>query len=113
MRGQYSEDEIKPVTTDLSSLLKAVSRIADNPAEDDEERRKRIEAEENANNLGAVLGTVIGLASEAISSAKSKQDEEIEERQQYYEEESYYKNKYEDYDDDYDENEDVGFGLSM
>ena len=36
LRGQYSEDEIKPVTTDLSSLLKAVSRIADNPAEDDE-----------------------------------------------------------------------------
>ena len=113
LRGQYSEDEIKPVTTDLSSLLQAVSRIADNPAEDEEERKKRIEAEENANNLGAVLGTVIGLASEAISSAKTKREQEIEERQRYYEEESYYKNEYEDYDDDYDENEDAGFGLSM
>ena len=113
LRGQYSEDEIKPVTTDLSSLLKAVSRIAENPAEDDEERRKRIEAEENANNLGAILGTAIGLASEAISSAKVKREQEIEERQRYYEEESYYKNEYEDYDENYDEDEDTDFGLSM
>ena len=36
-------------------------------------------AEENANNLGAVLGTVIGLASEVISSAKAKREQEIEE----------------------------------
>ena len=113
LRGQYSEDEIKPVTTDLSSLLKAVSRIVDNPAEDDEERRKRIEAEENAEAIGAILGTAIGLTAEAISSAKAKREQEIEERQRYYEEESYYKNEYEDYDDDYDDNEDAGFGLSM
>ena len=113
LRGQYSEDEIKPVTTDLSSLLQAVSRIAENPAEDEEERRKRIEEEENAEAIGAILGTAIGLTAEAISSAKSKQDQEIEERQRYYEEEPYYKNEYEDYDDDYDENEDAGFGLSM
>ena len=105
--GQYSGSEIQPVTTDLRSLLKAVSRIAENPAEDEEERRRRIEAEENANNLGAVLGTVIGLASEVISSAKAKREQEIEEQQRYYEE------KYNDYDENYDEDEDIGFGLSM
>ena len=105
--GQYSGSEIQPVTTDLSSLLKAVSRIAENPAEDEEERRRRIEAEENANNLGAVLGTVIGLASEVISSAKAKREQEIEEQQRYYEE------KNNDYDENYDEDEDTGFGLSM
>ena len=113
LRSQYSGSEIQPVTTDLSSLLKAVSRIVENPAEDEEERRKRIEAEENAEAIGTILGTAIGLTAEAISSAKAKQDEEIEERQRYYEEESYYKNEYEDYDENYDENEDAGFVLSM
>lgn len=103
MRGQYSGSEIQPVTTDLSSLLKAVSRIAENPAEDEEERRRRIEAEENANNLGAVLGTVIGLASEVISSAKAREQQVEEEQRRYYEEEY----------NDYDEDEDAGFELSM
>ena len=108
LRGQYSGSEIQPVTTDLSSLLKAVSRIAENPAEDEEERRRRIEAEENANNLGAVLGTVIGLASEVISSAKAKREQQVEEEQR-----RYYEEEYNDYDENYDEDEDAGFELSM
>ena len=111
LRDQYSENEIKPVTTDLSSLLKAVSRIAENPAEDDEERRKRIEAEENAEAIGTILGTAIGLTAEAISSAKAKREQEIEKWQPYYEEE--YNDYRNDYDEDYDEDEDAGFGLSM
>ena len=113
LRRQYSGDEIQPITTDLSSLLKAVSRITENPAEDEEERRKRIEAEENAEAIGTILGTAIGLTAKVISSAKAKREQEIKERQRYYEEESYYKNEYEDYDENYDENEDAGFGLSM
>jgi hypothetical protein len=108
LRGQYSGSEIQPVTTDLSSLLKAVSRIAENPAEDEEERRRRIEAEENANNLGTVLGTVIGLASEVISSAKAKRVQQVEEEQR-----RYYEEEYNDYDENYDEDEDAGFELSM
>ena len=108
LRGQYSGNEIQPVTTDLSSLLKAVSRIAENPAEDDEERRKRIEAEENAEAIGTILGTVIGLTAEAISSAKARQEQQAEEEQQ-----RYYEEEYDDYGDDYDEDEDAGFGLSM
>ena len=91
----------------IDSLASSVAKIIDGSSEDPEERRRRIEAEENANNLGAVLGTVIGLASEAISSAKAKREQEIEEWQRYYEEE------YEDYDENYDEDEDAGFGLSM
>ena len=106
LRSQYCRNEIQPVTTDLSSLLKAVSRITENPAEDEEERRKRIEARENAEAIGTILGTAIGLTVEAISSAKARREQEIEEQRRYYEEE------YDDY-DDYDENEDVGFGLSM
>ena len=107
LRRQYSGDEIQPIRTELSSLLKAVSRINENPAEDEEERRKRIEAEENAEAIGTILGTAIGLTAEAISSAKARREQEIEEQRRYYEEE------YDDYDEDYDEDEDVGFGLSM
>ncbi|MBR1730915.1 MAG: hypothetical protein IJ725_00560, partial [Ruminococcus sp.] len=107
LRNQYSGSDIRPVTTDLSSLLKAVTKITENPVGDEEERKKRIEAEENANNLGAVLGTVIGLASEAISSAKAKREQQAEKEQR-----RYYEGEYDDYDEDYDEDEEAGFGLS-
>lgn len=86
LRGQCDGTEVRPIAPNLNSLLKAASKIAENPAEDEEERRKRIEAEENANNLGAVLGTVIGLASEVFSSNKPNDDSEHEE----YEQEQYY-----------------------
>ena len=115
LREQYNGSEIQPITTDLSSLLKATSRIVENRAEDEEERRKRIEAEENAEAIGTILGTAIGLTAEVISSAKARQEQQAEEEQpprhehkQYYEE-PYYEDEY----DDYDEDEDVGFGLSM
>ena len=114
LRKQYSGNEIQHVTTDLSSLLKAVSRVTENPAEDEEERRKRIEAKENAEAIGTILGTAIGLTAEAISSVKAKREQEIEEQppryeQEQYNEEPYYEDEY----DDYDEDEGIGFGLSM
>ena len=109
-RSYYSREvdsDFDSVLGGIDSLASSVAKIIDDSSEDPDERRRRIEAEENANNLGAVLGTVIGLASEAISSAKAKREQEIEEWQRYYEEE------YEDYDENYDEDEDAGFGLSM
>ncbi|MEE3334553.1 MAG: MobP3 family relaxase [Ruminococcus sp.] len=114
LRKQYSGNEIQPLITDLSSLLKAVSRITENPAEDEEERRKRIEAEENAEAIGTILGTAIGLTAEAISSAKARREQEIEEQLSQYEQKQYYEEPYYESEyDDYDEDEDVGFGLSM
>lgn len=110
LRGQCDGTEVRPIAPNLNSLLKAASKIAENPAEDEEERRKRIEAEENANNLGAVLGTVIGLASEVFSSNKPNDDSEHEEYEQ---EQYYYDYDQEDCYDDYDEDEEIGFGLSM
>jgi hypothetical protein len=110
LRGQCDGTEVRPIAPNLNSLLKAASKIAENPAEDEEERRKRIEAKENANNLGAVLGTVIGLASEVFSSNKPNDDFEHEEYEQ---EQYYYDYDQEDCYDDYDEAEDIGFGLSM
>ena len=106
-RDESGHSDFDSVLGGIDSLASSVAKIIDDSSEDPEERRRRIEAEENANNLGAVLGTVIGLASEAISSAKAKREQEIEEWQRYYEEE------YNDYDENYDEDEDAGFGLSM
>ena len=109
-RSYYSREvdsNFDSVLGGIDSLASSVSKIIDDSSENPEERRKRIEAEENAEAIGAILGTAIGLTAEAISSAKSKQDQEIEERQRYYEEE------YEDYDEYYDGDEDTGFGLSM
>jgi hypothetical protein len=77
----------------IDSLASSVSKIIDDGSEDEEERRKRIQAEENANNLGAILGTAIGLMSEAFSSNE------------------YDKNYDEDYDEDKEEN--IDFGMSM
>lgn len=80
----------------LDSLASSVSKIVDDNSEDEEERRRRIEAEENANNLGAILGTAIGLVSEVLHSNESDEYDES-------------------YDEDCDENEeeDIGFGMSM
>ena len=50
----------------------------------------------------------IGLASEAISSAKGKREQQDEEEQR-----RYYEEEYNDYDENYDEDEDAGFELSM
>ena len=116
--GRYTvrsevDSDFDSILGGIDSLASSVSKIIDDSSEDPEERRKRIEAEENAEAIGAILGTAIGLTAEAISSAKAKREQEIEERQRYYEEESYYKNEYEDYDENYDEDEDTGFGLSM
>lgn len=116
-RSYYSREvdsNFDSVLGGIDSLASSVSKIIDDSSEDPEERRKRIQAEENAETIGTMLGTAIGLTAEAISSAKAKREQEVEEeRQRYYEEESYYKNEYEDYDEDYDEDENAGFGLSM
>lgn len=82
-----------------------MAKIIDDTSEDPEERRKRIEAEENAEAIGTILGTAIGLTAEAISSAKARCEQQDEEQRRNYEEEY---DEYDDYDD-----EDTGFGLSM
>ncbi len=96
------DTDFNPVLDGLDSLASSVSKIVDDSSEDEEERRRRIEAEENSSNIGEVLGTVIGLASEALSLRKPKSEPEPEQ-------------EYEDYNDEYieDESEELGFGLSM
>ena len=53
--------------------------IIDSTAEDPEERRKRIEAQENASNLGAVIGLAVGVLTAAADSEEDMTAEENDE----------------------------------
>ena len=66
------------VATGLRGILEAGS-IIDGTAEDPEERRKRIEAQENASNLGAVIGLAVGILSTAADSEEDMTAEENDE----------------------------------
>lgn len=61
----------------LRGILEAGS-IIDSTSEDPEERRKRIEAQENASNLGAMIGLAVG-AIAAISETDNTEDKTTEE----------------------------------
>ena len=63
------------VAAGLRGILEAGS-IIDGTAEDPEERRKRIEAQENASNLGAVIGLAVGILSAAADSEEDMSAEE-------------------------------------
>ena len=66
------------VAAGLRGVLEAGS-IIDGTAEDPEERRKRIEAQENASNLGAVIGLAVGILTAAADSEEDMTDEENDE----------------------------------
>ncbi len=63
------------VAAGLRSILE-VGSIIDGTAEDPEERRKRIEAQENAANLGAVIGLTVGILTAAADSEEDMTAEE-------------------------------------
>lgn len=66
------------VATGLRGILEAGS-IIDSTTEDPEERRKRIEAQENASDLGAVIGLAVGILTAAADSEEDMTDEENDE----------------------------------
>lgn len=66
------------VAASLRGILEAGS-IIDGTSEDPEERRKRIEAQENASNLGAVIGLAVGILTAAADSEEDMTDEENDE----------------------------------
>ena len=112
--SQRVADSYPSVIGSVGSLAGAVSQIVNNDSEDPDERRKRIEAEENGSTLGSVLGLGIGMIANAIN--------ETPEQELDYEQEEY-KTREEilqeifgadDYDyGDYDDDEDEGFSMSM
>ena len=111
---QRTEDSYSDISSGLGSLASAVSKIVDNDSEDPDERRKRIEAEENGSVIGTVLGLGIGLIANAVNETPKQEldyeQEEYKTREDILQEifgES-------DYDDeDYDDDEDEGFSMSM
>ena len=115
---QRISDSYSNVGNEISSLAGAVSKIVDNDSEDPDERRKRIEAEENGSTLGSVLGLGIGMITNTTA---NRRDETLEPEPDYEQEE--YKTREEileeifgadDYDyGDYDDDEDEGFSMSM
>ena len=77
--NNYSHGGIggSPVGVGLRGVLEAGS-IIDSTSEDPEERRKRIEAQENASNLGAIIGLAVG-AIAAMSDTDNTEDTTTEE----------------------------------
>lgn len=62
----------------INSLAESLSRIIDDESEDEEERRKRITAEQNGSNIGAFIGSVAGMFINIISD--SNEEIEVEEK---------------------------------
>ena len=60
----------------INSLAESLSRIIDDESEDEEERRKRIEAEQNGSDIGTLLGLTAGLIASAISKEENIECEE-------------------------------------
>lgn len=111
---QRISDSYSNVRNEINSLAGAVSKIVDNDSEDPDERRKRIEAEENGSALGSVLGIGIGMIANAVNETP---EQELDDEQEEYKtreeilEEIFGESDYDD--EDYDDDEDEGFTMSM
>ena len=115
--SQGVADSYPTVIGNVGSLAGAVSKIVNDDSEDQDERRKRIEAEENGKALGTIIGKSISLLADAVSDSAEitpeqepdyfdiidRQREEI--LQEVFEED--------DYDEECDDDEDEGFTMSM
>lgn len=96
----------------VDSLAGAAARIVDDDNENPEERRKRIEGQENGAAIGALIGAGVGL----ISSVASRTEEPTESAQEDdYQREEILQEVFDedDYDDDYYDDEDEGQGFVM
>ena len=115
---QRIADSYSNVGNEISSLAGAVSKIVDNNSEDPDERRKRIEAEENGSALGTVLGLGIGIIATAVNETPEQEpdyeQEEYKTREEILEEifgaDDY---DYDDYDDSEDEDKNESFFMTF
>lgn len=62
----------------INSLAESLSRIIDEELEDEEERRKRIAAEQNGSDIGTLLGLTAGFIASAISKEENIEYEDEE-----------------------------------
>ena len=116
--SQRVADSYSDVGSGVSSLAGAVSGIIDNDSEDPDERRKRIEAEENGEALGTIIGKSISLLADAVSdSAEITPEQEpdysdiIDHQREEILQEVFEEDDYDD--EEYDDDEDEGFTMSM
>ena len=115
---QRTADSYSDIGSGLGSLAGAVSKIVDNFTDDPDERRKRIEAEENGEALVTVLGMGIGMIANAVNKTPEQEldyeQEEYKTREEILQEifgaDDY---DYDDYDDSENEDEDAGFSMTM
>ena len=115
---QKINDSYSGVGSEISSLAGTVSKIVDNDSEDPDERRKRIEAEENGSTLGSVLGLGIGMIANAINETPEQEldyeQEEYKTREEILQEifgvDDY---DYGDNDDSEEDDEDEGFSMTL
>lgn len=62
----------------VNSLAESLSRIIDDDSGDEEERRKRITAEQNGSDIGTVIGLAVGVLAGAISKEENIEYEDEE-----------------------------------
>lgn len=60
----------------VNSLAESLSRMIDDESEDQEERRKRIESEQNGSDIGTAIGLAVGVLACAISKEENNEYEE-------------------------------------
>ena len=115
--SQRVADSYSDVGSGVSSLAGAVSGIIDNDSEDPDERRKRIEAEENGEALGTIIGKSISLLADAVSDSADETPEQepdysdiVDRQREEILQEVFEEN---DYDDEEYDDEDEGFIMSM
>ena len=104
-------DSYSNIGSEIISLAGAVSTIVDNDSEDSDERRKRIEAEENSSALGSVLGLGIGMIANAVN--ETPEQELDYEQEEYKTREEILEEIFGADDYDYDDDEEEGFTMSM
>lgn len=62
----------------VNSLAESLSRIINDESEDEEERRKRIVAEQNGSDIGTAIGLAVGVLASAISKEENIEYEDEE-----------------------------------
>lgn len=66
----------RAVLCGINSFAESLSRIIDDESEDEEERRKRITAEQNGSDIGTAIGIAVGVLAGAISKEENIEYEE-------------------------------------
>ena len=73
------DSDNRVVLGSINSLAESLSRIIDDDSED-EERRKRITAEQNGSDIGTAIGLAVGVLAGAISKEENIEYEDEETR---------------------------------